>query len=117
MTDEQVKELTNMILRAEAQARQQGARDALEGVREEIVELRGKIDDVLVEADGRLIPADYKSSGNAPREDKQKYYSDMSEGLLRDGKTASDYTKSIYASAVATTLIHVIGAIEIKDKK
>lgn len=37
----------------------------------------GKIDDVLVEADGRLIPADYKSSGNAPREDKQKYYRDQ----------------------------------------
>jgi hypothetical protein len=39
--------------------------------------LRGKIDDVLVEADGKLIPADYKSSGNAPREDKQKYYKDQ----------------------------------------
>jgi len=36
--------------------------------------LRGKIDDVLVESDGKLIPADYKSSGNAPAEDKQKYY-------------------------------------------
>ena len=36
--------------------------------------LRGKIDDVLMESDGRLIPADYKSSGNAPAEDKQKYY-------------------------------------------
>ena len=39
--------------------------------------LVGKIDDVLVEADGRLIPADYKSSGNAPAEDKQKYYIDQ----------------------------------------
>lgn len=39
--------------------------------------LTGKIDDVLVEADGRLIPADYKSSGNAPAEDKQKYYADQ----------------------------------------
>tara|TARA_Y100000310_G_C20324783_1_gene642428 strand:- start:26 stop:721 length:696 start_codon:yes stop_codon:yes gene_type:complete len=39
--------------------------------------LRGKIDDVLVEEDGRLIPADYKSSGNAPAEDKQKYYRDQ----------------------------------------
>ena len=36
--------------------------------------LRGKIDDVFMEADGRLIPADYKSSGYAPKEDKQKYY-------------------------------------------
>ena len=36
--------------------------------------LSGKIDDVLVEADGRLIPTDYKSSGNPPKEDKQKYY-------------------------------------------
>lgn len=36
--------------------------------------LQGKIDDVFVESDGRLIPADYKSSGNAPGEDKQKYY-------------------------------------------
>ncbi len=39
--------------------------------------LRGKIDDVLVEKDGRLIPADYKSSGNAPKVDKQKYYRDQ----------------------------------------
>ena len=39
--------------------------------------LAGKIDDVLVEADGRLVPADYKSSGNAPAEDKQKYYRDQ----------------------------------------
>lgn len=39
--------------------------------------LVGKIDDVLMEADGRLIPTDYKSSGNAPREDKQKYYRDQ----------------------------------------
>lgn len=40
-------------------------------------ELVGKIDDVLTEPDGRLIPADYKSSGNAPAEDKQKYYRDQ----------------------------------------
>ncbi|MFC1649572.1 PD-(D/E)XK nuclease family protein [Patescibacteria group bacterium] len=39
--------------------------------------LVGKIDDVLMEKDGRLIPADYKSSGNAPKEDKQKYYRDQ----------------------------------------
>ncbi|MCR4277428.1 MAG: PD-(D/E)XK nuclease family protein [Candidatus Berkelbacteria bacterium] len=39
--------------------------------------LSGKIDDVLVESNGRLIPADYKSSGNAPAEDKQKYYADQ----------------------------------------
>lgn len=39
--------------------------------------LQGKIDDVLVESDGRLVPADYKSSGNAPAEDKQKYYRDQ----------------------------------------
>ena len=37
----------------------------------------GKIDDVLVEEDGRLVPADYKSSGNPPKEDKQKYYKDQ----------------------------------------
>lgn len=40
-------------------------------------ELVGKIDDVFLEADGRIIPADYKSSGNAPAEDKQKYYKDQ----------------------------------------
>ena len=39
--------------------------------------LQGKIDDVLLEADGRLVPADYKSSGNAPAEDKQRYYVDQ----------------------------------------
>ena len=37
-------------------------------------ELGGKIDEVLVEKDGRLIPADFKSSGYAPKADKQKYY-------------------------------------------
>jgi hypothetical protein len=36
--------------------------------------LSGKLDEVLVEKDGRLIPADFKSSGYAPKEDKQKYY-------------------------------------------
>jgi len=36
--------------------------------------LRGRIDDVFLEHDGRFIPADYKSSGYAPKEDKQKYY-------------------------------------------
>lgn len=53
-------------------------RTALRIVDEEVgYALSGKIDDVLVEADGRLIPADYKSSGNAPAEDKQKYYADQ----------------------------------------
>jgi len=41
---------------------------------------QGKIDDVLMEDDGRLIPADYKSSGNPPKEDKQKYYRDQLAG-------------------------------------
>lgn len=40
-------------------------------------QLVGKIDDVLIETDGRLVPADYKSSGNAPAEDNQKYYRDQ----------------------------------------
>ena len=39
--------------------------------------LVGKIDDVLIESDGRFVPADYKSSGNSPSEDKQKYYRDQ----------------------------------------
>lgn len=37
-------------------------------------ELAGKVDDVLTEKDGRLIPTDFKSSGYAPKDDKQKYY-------------------------------------------
>ena len=37
-------------------------------------ELSGKIDDLLVESDGRIIPTDFKSSGYAPRDDKKKYY-------------------------------------------
>lgn len=56
--------------------------------------LSGKIDDVLVEADGRLVPADYKSSGNAPAEDKQKYYADQlaAYGLMfqKHGHKVSD---------------------------
>ena len=39
--------------------------------------LVGRIDDVLVESDGRLIPSDYKSSGIAPAADKQRYYRDQ----------------------------------------
>lgn len=39
--------------------------------------LVGKIDDVLVDGKRQLVPADYKSSGNAPAEDKQKYYRDQ----------------------------------------
>ena len=39
--------------------------------------LRGKIDDVLVERDDCLIPADYKASGGPPSDDKQKYYRDQ----------------------------------------
>lgn len=54
----------------------------------------GKIDDVLVEADGRLIPADYKSSGNPPKDDKQKYYKDQlaAYGLMfkKQGYDVSD---------------------------
>ena len=56
--------------------------------------LQGKIDDVLVEADGRLVPADYKSSGNAPAADKQKYYRDQlaAYGFMfqQHGHTVSD---------------------------
>ena len=56
--------------------------------------LTGKIDDVLVEVSGRLNPADYKSSGNAPADDKQKYYSDQlaAYGLMfsRHGYDVSD---------------------------
>jgi hypothetical protein len=56
--------------------------------------LVGKIDDVLLEADGRLVPADYKSSGNAPAEDKQKYYRDQlaAYGFMfsRRGEAVSD---------------------------
>ena len=37
-------------------------------------ELGGKLDEVLVEKDGHLIPTDFKSSGYAPKADKQKYY-------------------------------------------
>lgn len=37
-------------------------------------EIGGKLDEVLVEKNGRLIPTDFKSSGYAPKEDKQKYY-------------------------------------------
>lgn len=36
--------------------------------------LSGQIDDLLMESDGRLIPMDFKVSGYAPREEKQKYY-------------------------------------------
>src|SRR3990172_2100364 len=56
--------------------------------------LRGKVDDVLLEADGRFIPADYKSSGDAPKEDKQKYYRDQLTAygfmLAHHGYTVSD---------------------------
>ena len=37
-------------------------------------EMGGKLDDLLLEPDGRFIPMDFKSSGYAPKDDKQKYY-------------------------------------------
>jgi len=37
-------------------------------------ELGGKLDDILIEKDGRLIPTDFKSSGYAPKEAKKIYY-------------------------------------------
>ena len=37
-------------------------------------ELYGKLDEVLIDPQGHLVPADYKSSGNPPKEDKYKYY-------------------------------------------
>ncbi len=56
--------------------------------------MTGKIDDVMVEPDGRLVPADYKSSGNPPAEDKQKYYRDQlaAYGLMfaKHGHLVSD---------------------------
>lgn len=37
-------------------------------------EMGGKLDDLLLEPNGRFIPMDFKSSGYAPKDDKQKYY-------------------------------------------
>lgn len=34
----------------------------------------GKLDEVLVNKNDELVPADYKSSGDPPKTDKQKYY-------------------------------------------
>ena len=34
----------------------------------------GKLDEVLINERGELVPADYKSSGDPPKIDKQKYY-------------------------------------------
>jgi len=36
--------------------------------------LSGKLDEVFVNSRGELLPADFKSSGDAPKEDKYKYY-------------------------------------------
>lgn len=36
--------------------------------------LRGMVDEILVVENGKYIPADFKSSGDRPKEDKQKYY-------------------------------------------
>lgn len=36
--------------------------------------LRGKLDEVFVNNKGELLPIDFKSSGDAPKEDKYKYY-------------------------------------------
>lgn len=69
--------------------------------------LSGMIDDVLIEHDGRLIPTDYKSSGNAPAEDKQKYYIDQlaAYGLM--------FMKHGYKVSNRAYLLHYF----IKDKK
>ena len=36
--------------------------------------LAGKLDEVLVNSKGKLVPSDYKSSGDPPRREKYKYY-------------------------------------------
>jgi hypothetical protein len=52
-----------------------GSTAALKVVDEKVgYELGGKIDDILLEKDGRFIPTDFKSSGFAPKEEKKKYY-------------------------------------------
>lgn len=48
---------------------------ALKFINEEIgYTLEGKIDELFVNEKNEFIPADYKSSGDPPKEDKQKYY-------------------------------------------
>lgn len=48
---------------------------ALRFVDEELeYQLEGKIDELFLGANDEFIPADYKSSGDPPKEDKQKYY-------------------------------------------
>ncbi len=36
--------------------------------------LSGALDEILINEKGEYVPADYKSSGNPPKEDKYKYY-------------------------------------------
>lgn len=52
-----------------------GSTKHLKVVNEEVgYELGGKLDEVLVEKDGRFIPTDFKSSGYEPKPEKKNYY-------------------------------------------
>src|SRR3989344_2235801 len=129
LSNEGIKPFDNLELLNEWRS----STSALRVTNEEVgYELVGKIDDVLVEADGRLVPADYKSSGNAPAEDKQKYYRDQLAGYVfmfrQHGHKVSDrayllhyYVKDKNDPSLAVTFAaHVdrvdIGAIDIENK-
>ncbi|MDP3696416.1 MAG: PD-(D/E)XK nuclease family protein [Candidatus Taylorbacteria bacterium] len=59
----------------EALNKWRGSTKELKIVNEKVgFEMGGKIDDLLIEPDGKFIPMDFKSSGYAPKDDKQKYY-------------------------------------------
>lgn len=129
LADEGIKPFDNLGLLNEWRSKSSALKVTNEDVGYELI---GKIDDVLVESDGRLIPADYKSSGNAPAEDKQKYYRDQlaAYGFMfrHHGHKVSDrayllhyYVKDKNDPSLAVVFdAHVdkvdIGAIDIEQK-
>ncbi|HLW99800.1 MAG TPA: PD-(D/E)XK nuclease family protein [Candidatus Acidoferrales bacterium] len=69
------KEGVKLFPDIETLSKWRGSTSHLKVINEKVgYELGGKLDEVLLEKDGHLIATDFKSSGYAPKADKQKYY-------------------------------------------
>lgn len=78
--------------------------------------LRGKLDECLVDDQGRFIPLDFKTKGDIPREDAFKYYVTQLESyawlLERNGYPAAPraYLLYVYPKAVGEEMNVAFGA-------
>ncbi|MEK7090358.1 MAG: PD-(D/E)XK nuclease family protein [Patescibacteria group bacterium] len=87
--------------------------------------LAGRLDEVFINAEDELIPVDFKSSGDQPKEDKQKYYRSQLHGyalMLRElGNKIADiaylvhyFTKDRNDSSLLMEFIAHLDPVKIK---